>query len=78
LNKAPNTENLTVVGCGEEGASNPHSYLYFVNNTVVKQPVERHFSSAWATGSPPILMQNSILASRGILTNQRMPGSRTI
>ena len=46
IEQGPNTENVTVVGYGEEGASNPHSYLYFVNNTVVKQPVERHFSPA--------------------------------
>jgi len=46
IEQGPNTENFTVLGYGEEGASNPHSYLYFVNNTVVKQPVERHFSPA--------------------------------
>jgi hypothetical protein len=35
IQQGPFTENSTIVAYGEEGATNPDSTLYFVNNTVV-------------------------------------------
>ena len=69
LEQGPRTENSAIVAYGEEGALNPNSELYFVNNTVVNNHSKGTFVKV-GTGAAPALMQNNIFSGPGILTDQ--------
>jgi hypothetical protein len=69
IEQGPLTENATIVAYGEEGATNPNSELYFVNNTVVNNKSKGTFISV-ATGVPPVLLQNNILIGPGLQIDQ--------
>jgi hypothetical protein len=67
------TENSVIVAYGEEGAMNPDSSLYFVNNTVVNDRWAGVFIRV-GTDAGPALVQNNIFTGRGLLIDQ--PGAR--
>lgn len=69
IEQGPSTENSTIVAYGEEGASNPNSELYFVNNTVVNNRFDGTFLSI-ATGVPPALVQNNLFIGPGLQVDQ--------
>jgi len=69
IEQGPRTENATIVSYGEEGATNPDSELYFINNTVVNNRSKGTFISV-ATGVPPILAQNNLFIGPGLQIGQ--------
>ena len=69
IQQGPFTENSTIVAYGEEGATNPDSTLYFVNNTVVNNRWNGVFIKIGA-GAAPALIQNNIFSGKGLLVDQ--------
>ena len=69
IEQGPRSENATIVAYGEEGATNPASELYFVNNTVVNNRSKGTFISV-ATGVPPVLVQNNLFIGSGLQIDQ--------
>jgi len=69
LEQGPRTENSTIVAYAEEGATNPESELYFINNTVVNNLGDGTFIRV-GTGAAPALVQNNIFNGRGLLIDQ--------
>jgi Right handed beta helix region len=63
------TENSTIVAYGEEGASNPNSKLYFVNNTVVNNRWNGTFIRT-GNNPTPVLVQNNIFIGPGLQIDQ--------
>ena len=71
LEKGPNSDNPNVVAFAEEGAANPNSELYFVNNTVVNHSRRNGIFITVGDGAAPALVQNNIFSGAGLLTDQR-------
>lgn len=69
IEQGPATENATIVAYGEEGATNPNSQLFFVNNTVVNNFPRGIFISI-GIGVPPALVQNNLFMGDGLQINQ--------
>jgi Right handed beta helix region len=69
IEQGPQTENPTMVSYAEEGASNPDSYLYFINNTLVNHRADGLFLAVTATIPPP-LVQNNIFSGPGEMINR--------
>jgi hypothetical protein len=68
IEQGPLSENSTIVAFGEEGASNPDSALYFVNNTVVNHRSDGIFIGVNPRVPPP-LIQNNVFSGQGELVN---------
>lgn len=69
IEQGPRTENSTIVAYGEEGATNPDSELYFVNNTVVNNRSNGTFLNI-GPDLPPALVQNNLFIGPGLQVDQ--------
>ncbi len=65
IEQGPRSENGIIVAFGEEGAINPNSELYFVNNTVVNNRSRGTFISI-GNGVSPVLVQNNLFIGPGL------------
>jgi hypothetical protein len=63
-------QNPGIVAYGEEGATNPASDLYFINNTVINDYHRGTFLFVSGKVPTPALIQNNIFVGPGILTTQ--------
>jgi hypothetical protein len=73
IEQGPRSDNATIIAYGEEGATNPNSELYFVNNTVVNNRSNGAFITI-GSGAAPALVQNNLFIGSGLLIDQ--PGAR--
>jgi hypothetical protein len=69
IQQGPASENLTVVAYGEEGAANPNSTLYFVNNTVLNHRWNGLFIRVGSEASAALIL-NNIFSGPGDITDQ--------
>jgi hypothetical protein len=70
--------NGSLIGYGEEGASNPGHNLYVINNTFLNDdPARGNFVLVGSGVSKPILLQNNIFSGIGTLSNQTTAIDRT-
>lgn len=69
IQQGPISENLNIVGYGEEGATNGNNNLYFVNNTVVN---DRSSGAFIKTGNDvaPVVVINNIFYGEGLIIDQ--------
>lgn len=71
-------QNPTMLGFGEEGATNTKKELYVVNNTFLNDDSSAGtFILVGTSVTMPILMQNNIFSGVGTLTNQASAIDRT-
>ena len=71
-------QNPSLIAYGEEGATNPGTNLYVVNNTFLNDDTARgNFVLVGSGVTTPILLQNNIFAGTGTLSNQAAPAQKT-